>query len=220
MEPSPIFVLLGILAMLCLIALGIHVAIVILIVSFVGLSILIGVSNSLMYLMTTPFSAAMGYGFVVLPLFILMGEFAVQGRIAPMMYEAMSKLLGGLKGGLAMATTGAIAAFGTVTGSSMVSIAVFSKIAVPEMLKYKYSTQIACGVVAASATLAALIPPSGMMIMYTIFTDESLGRMLIGGFLPGALSAAIYMAMIYIRVRLNPSLAPTLGPANLLNNML
>ena len=152
----------------------------------------------------------MGYGFVVLPLFILMGEFAVQGEIAPLMYAAMSKLLGGLRGGLAIATTGAIAAFGTVTGSSMVSIAVFSKIAVPQMRKYRYDTQLACGVVAASATLAALIPPSGMMIMYTIFTDESLGRMLIGGFIPGGLSALIYMGMIYARVRLNPALAPTL----------
>ena len=92
----------------------------------------------------------------------------------------------------------------------MVSIAVFSKIAVPQMQKYKYNTELACGVVAASATLAALIPPSGMMVMYTIFTDESLGRMLIGGLIPGVVSALIYMAMIYIRVLINPSLAPTL----------
>jgi tripartite ATP-independent transporter DctM subunit len=94
-----------------------------------------------------------------------------------------------------------------------VSVVVFSKIAVPQMSKYNYDTRLSCGVVAASATLAALIPPSGMMIMYTIFTDESLGRMLIGGFIPGALSAALYMAMIYTRVRLNPKLAPTLVEA-------
>lgn len=210
MESNSIILFFGILAMLGLVGLGVHVAIVILVVSFLGLSLLLGVGNSLTYLMTTPFSSAMGYGFVVLPLFILMGEFAVQGKIAPLMYEATSKILGGLRGGLAIATTGAIAAFGTVTGSSMVSIAVFSKIAVPQMLHYKYDVQLACGVVAASATLAALIPPSGMMIMYTIFTDESLGRMLIGGFIPGAVSAFIYMAMIYVRVRLNPALAPTL----------
>ena len=212
MEPH-FTVLFGILAMLLLLATGMHVAIAILIVSFVGLSILLGVKSSLTFLMTTPFSSAMGYGFVVLPLFVLMGEFAVQGKIAPLMYDAMSKLLGRLRGGLAMATTGAIAAFGTVTGSSLVSVAVFSKIAVPEMSKYNYDTKLSCGVVAASATLAALIPPSGMMIMYTIFTDESLGRMLIGGFIPGALSAALYMAMIYTRVRLNPKLAPTLVEA-------
>ena len=212
MEPH-FTVLIGIVAMLLLLATGMHVAIAILIVSFVGLSILLGVKSSLTFLMTTPFSSAMGYGFVVLPLFVLMGEFAVQGKIAPLMYDAMSKLLGRLRGGLAMATTGAIAAFGTVTGSSLVSVAVFSKIAVPEMSKYNYDTRLSCGVVAASATLAALIPPSGMMIMYTIFTDESLGRMLIGGFIPGAVSAALYMAMIYTRVRLNPKLAPTLVEA-------
>ena len=80
MESSPFIVILGIAAMLCLIGMGIHVAIVILIVSFLGLSLLLGVSNSLTFLMTTPFSAAMGYGFVVLPLFILMGELAVQGK--------------------------------------------------------------------------------------------------------------------------------------------
>ena len=207
MEPNFTVVILGIAGLLFLIATGLHVAVAILIVSFIGLSILIGIESSLTFLMTTPFSAAMGYGFVVLPLFILMGEFAVQGKIAPLMYEAMSKVLGGLRGGLAMATTGAIAAFGTVTGSSLVSVAVFSKIAVPQMLEYNYDKSLACGVVAASATLAALIPPSGMMIMYTIFTDESLGRMLIGGFIPGMLSAAIYMAMIYARVRFNPDLA-------------
>jgi tripartite ATP-independent transporter DctM subunit len=169
---------------------------------------LIGVNNSMVFMVTTPFSAATGYGFVVLPLFILMGEFAVQGKIAQMMYEAMFRILGRLRGGLAIATTGAIAAFGTVTGSSLVSVAVFSKIAVPQMKKYQYDTKLACGVVAASATLAMLIPPSGMMIIYTIFTDESLGRMLIAGIIPGAVSAAIYMLMIYTRVRLNPSLAP------------
>ena len=116
METSPVIAFLGIITMLSLIGLGVHVAIAILTVSFLGLSLLLGVSNSLTFLMTTPFSAAMGYGFVVLPLFILMGEFAVQGKIAPMMYEAMSKLLGSLRGGLAIATAGAIAAFGTVTG--------------------------------------------------------------------------------------------------------
>lgn len=203
-----ITVLIGILGMLALIATGLHVAVAILIVSFVGLSILIGIDNSLTFLMTTPFSSATGYGFVVLPLFILMGEFAVQGQLAPLMYEAMEKILGRIRGGLAIATAGAIAAFGTVTGSSMVSVAVFSKIAVPQMKKHQYDTKLAAGVVAASATLAALIPPSGMMIMYTIFTDESLGRMLIGGFIPGAMSAIIYMVMIYVRVRINPSLAP------------
>ncbi len=208
MIPAHLTVILGIAGMLLLLATGLHVAIAILVVSFVGLSILLGVDNSLTFLMTTPFSAATGYGFVVLPLFILMGEFAVQGKIAPLMYEAMSKVLGRIRGGLAIATTGAVAAFGTVTGSSMVSVAVFSKIAVPQMKKYQYDTRLASGVVAASATLAALIPPSGMMIMYTIFTDESLGRMLIGGFIPGAFSAAIYMIMIYVRVRVNPNLAP------------
>jgi C4-dicarboxylate transporter DctM subunit len=100
-----LIVFLGIVAMLLLIATGLHVAVAILIVSFVGLSIILGVDNSLTFLMTTPFSAAMGYGFVVLPLFILMGEFAVQGKIAPLMYEAMSKLLGRLRGGLSIATT-------------------------------------------------------------------------------------------------------------------
>ena len=208
MIPAQLTVILGIAGMLLLLATGLHVAIAILVVSFVGLSILLGVNNSLTFLMTTPFSAATGYGFVVLPLFILMGEFAVQGKIAPLMYEAMSKVLGRIRGGLAIATTGAVAAFGTVTGSSLVSVAVFSKIAVPQMKKYQYDTRLASGVVAASATLAALIPPSGMMIMYTIFTDESLGRMLIGGFIPGAFSAAIYMIMIYTRVRINPNLAP------------
>jgi C4-dicarboxylate transporter DctM subunit len=208
--PPQLIGFLGIIAMLCLLTTGLHVALCITIVAFIGITILTGINSSLTFLMTGPFSAAIGQGFIVLPLFILMGEFAVQGKVAPLMYEAMSKVLGWLRGGLAMATTAAIAAFGTVTGSSIVTVAVFAKIAVPQMLERKYDTRLACGVVAASATLAALIPPSGVMIMYTIFTDESLGRMLIGGFIPGFLSAAIYMAMIYTRIRLNPKLAPVL----------
>lgn len=202
-----ITVIVGVVAMLFLIATGLHVALAILIVSFLGLAYILGLDNAMMFLMTTPFSAGTGYGFIVLPLFILMGEFAVQGKLAPLLYEAMAKVLGRIRGGLAIATTAAIAAFGTVTGSSMVSLAVFSKIAVPEMKKHNYDVRLSCGVVAASSTLAALIPPSGMMIMYTIFTDESLGRMLIGGFIPGFLSALIYMVMIYVRVRMNPDLA-------------
>lgn len=208
MEVNVAVILIGIAGLFFLMASGLHVGLSILIISFFGLSVLVGVDNSLTFLMTTPFSVATGYGFVVLPLFILMGELAVQGKIAPIMYEAMSEVLGGLRGGLAIATTGAVAAFGTVTGVSVISAAVFSKIAVPEMMKYNYDRRLACGAVAASATLAALIPPSGMMIMYTMFTDESLGRMLIAGFIPGMLSAAVYMVLIYIRVRFNPDLAP------------
>jgi len=199
---------LGILAMLAGIALGIHIAVTFGLVGFIGCVTLIGFSKSLSVLTTTPFYTTANYSFVVLPMFILMGELAFQGGIGRLLYTAASKWLGRLYGGLAMATTAAAALFGAITGSSLAAAATFGKLAIPEMLKFNYDSKLAGGSVAAAGSMAALIPPSGLMVLYCIFTEVSLGKALIGGIIPGALSALIYMVMIYVRVRLNPSLGP------------
>jgi C4-dicarboxylate transporter DctM subunit len=200
--------LLGFLAMFAGLALGIHIGVTLGIVGFAGCAVLLGVSKSLSVLATTPYYQVASIGVITLPMFILMGEFAFQGGIGTLAYSVASKWLGRLHGGLAMATTAANALFAAVSGSSLAASASFGKIAVPEMIRYNYDSKLAAGVVAASGTLAALIPPSGLMVLYCIFTGVSLGRLLVAGFIPGIIEAITYMLMIYFRVRLNPHLGP------------
>jgi C4-dicarboxylate transporter DctM subunit len=199
---------LGFLAMFVALALGLHIGVTLGSVGFLGCVALIGFKKSLSILTTTPFYTTADYSFIVLPMFVLMGEFAFQGGLGRLLFRAISMWLGRVHGGLAMATTAANALFGAVSGSSLAAAATFSKLAVPEMMRLNYDKKLACGVVAASGPLAAMIPPSGLMVLYCIFTQVSLGKVLIGGIIPGFLTALIFMFMIYFRVRLKPSLGP------------
>jgi tripartite ATP-independent transporter DctM subunit len=119
-----------------------------------------------------------------------------------------------LHGGLAMASVTGCAMFAAVSGSSMATAAAMGKLAVPEMLRYRYEPGLATGVVAASGTLGSLIPPSILMVLYGIFTEESVGKLLLAGLIPGILSALIYMGMIWLRARANPDLAPSAEPSS------
>jgi tripartite ATP-independent transporter DctM subunit len=194
--------------MLIGLALGIHAGIIFGLVGFGGTIALLGFSKSLSMMATTPFWSVADYKLLVIAMFILMGELAFQGGLGPVIFTAVSKWMGRLHGGMAMATTAACAFFGAISGSSMAAMLVFSKMAIPEMMQRGYSKVLAGGVVAASGTLAVLIPPSGTMVLYCIFTEVSLGRLMIAGVIPGILSAVIYMVSIYIRARINPDLGP------------
>jgi len=200
--------ILGFVVMFVLLALGLHIGISLGVIGFIGCAIMLGFSRSLSMLVTTPYYVVANYAFIVLPMFIFMGEMAFQGGIGILLYKAASKWLGRLHGGLAMATTAAAAAFGAITGSTLAAAATFGKLAIPEMQRHNYDNKLSAGVVAASGTLAVMIPPSGIMVLYSILTDVSLGKIMIAGIIPGFMSAAIYMVMIYFRVRLNPRLGP------------
>jgi C4-dicarboxylate transporter DctM subunit len=207
--PSPeVIGILGFAAMFVMLAFGIHIGVTLGVIGFIGCGLMLGFSRSLSMLVTTPYYVVADYNFIVLPMFILMGELAFQGGIGILLYMAASKWLGRLHGGLAMATTAASAALGAITGSSLAAAATFGKMAIPEMRRHKYSEKLSAGVVAASGTLAVMIPPSGIMVLYTILAPVSLGKLMIAGVIPGFISAAIYMVMIYSRVRLNPQLGP------------
>ncbi|MFC1974510.1 TRAP transporter large permease [Chloroflexota bacterium] len=198
---------LGVLAMLVLLALGVHVGIGMLVVGLAGFAAIGGLIGGLGMLATTPYSTTASFAFTVLPMFILMGEFAMHGGIAAELYDAATRWLGHLAGGLAMATTAACAAFGACSGVSVATAAMFTRLALPEMRKYNYDDRLSCGCIAASGTLAVMIPPSGVMVIYGIMTDQSIGRLLIAGIIPGILSALMFAMAIYTIVRLNPSLA-------------
>ncbi|MDD5008238.1 MAG: TRAP transporter large permease [Syntrophorhabdaceae bacterium] len=198
----------GVAALLVLIFSGLHIGLALSLVGGAGMCLLMGARGGLDILGSSPFAVAASYDLSPLPLFLLMGSFALNGGIGAMVYEAMSKLLGRLHGGLAIATTFACAFFGMICGSSLATAGIFTKIALPEMLKRGMDKRLSIGTISSAGTFATLIPPSGLMIIYCILTEQSIGRMFMAGFVPGFISAFAFSALTYIRVKRKPTLAP------------
>lgn len=201
----------GIIVMVLLfasLAVGVHIGVALGLGGLLGMYLAIGPDAALGQIATIPFSTTNSFTLAVIPLFILMGSLATQASLTTDLYRAAYSWLGRLPGGLAMATTLASAAFGAACGSTVVNAAVFTRMAMPEMIKFGYDKRLSAGCIAASGTLASLIPPSILMVVYAVITEQSVGKLLIAGFIPGVLSAAIYMLGIYVRARLNPSIAP------------
>ncbi len=207
MDPT-ITGILGILLLFILILTGLHIGLVLCLVGGLGLILLIGPQGGLMILGSTPFATASAYDLSPLPLFLLMGAFASSGGLGTVAFEAISKWVGRLNGGLAIASTFGSAFFGLACGSSLAAAGVFTKAALPEMLARNYDRRLAIGSIAAAGTFSTMIPPSGLLIIYAIFTDESIGRLFMAGVVPGALTAVVYAALIFLRVLFNPDLAP------------
>jgi tripartite ATP-independent transporter DctM subunit len=189
-------------------AAGVHIGVALGLGGLLGMYLAIGPDAALGQIATIPFSTTNSFTLAVIPLFILMGSLATHAALTTDLYRAAYNWLGRLPGGLAMATTLASAAFGAACGSTVVNAAVFTRIALPEMTRFGYDKRLSAGCIAASGTLASLIPPSILMVVYAVITEQSVGKLLIAGFIPGVLSAAIYMVGIYFRVRRNPGLAP------------
>jgi len=187
---------------------GTHIGVGLGISGFIGILITINERAALAQVATVPFSTTNSFTLAVIPLFILMGSLATQAGLTTDLYRAAYNWLGKISGGLAMATTLASAAFGAACGSTIVNAAVFTKMAMPEMTKFGYDKRLSAGCIAASGTLASLIPPSILMIIYAVITEQSVARLLVAGLLPGLLSAAVYMLGIYFVAKARPDLAP------------
>ncbi len=157
---------------------------------------------------TVPHSKAVTYSLSVLPMFILIGFLAFHAGITKALFEAAKRWFGRLPGGLAVGTVFATAGFAAVSGASTATAAVFARVAIPEMLREGYSPRLASGVVAAGGTLATLIPPSAILVIYAIIVEESVGKLLLAGFLPGIVSALIYALIIIATVMINPKSGP------------
>lgn len=209
MLTPPLIGLIGIAILIALIVIGVPIAVSSAVVGFVGCVVLLGIKPALGIMYLVPVDKVATYSLSVIPLFILMGVFALHGGIGHELYAACVRWLGRLPGGLAMATTAANALFGACSGSSLAAAATFTKLSMPEMSRYNYHPRLSSGVIAASGTMAAMIPPSGMMVIFCTFADVSLGKILVAGAIPGLLSAIIYMLSIYIRSRINPDLGPS-----------
>ncbi len=202
----------GIGIMLLLLVFGLPVAFAAGITGFLGIWFLAGLKPAITQIGTVPFSVPASYALTVIPLFIIMGYFAFNAGLPQQAFETGKKWLGHIPGGLAMATITGCAAFAACTGATVASAAVFSKVAIPEMEKIGYSPRLAAGVVAASGTFACMIPPSGLMVMYAIMAEVSVGKALIAGLFPGLVTAVFYSASLYLRVRRNPRISGGILP--------
>jgi tripartite ATP-independent transporter DctM subunit len=178
---------------------------------FIGFAYLVGIGPALGLLKTVPYTTFASHSLSVIPLFILMGVFSFSAGISKDLYEAVYKWLGNLRGGLAMATVGACACFASISGSSMATAATMGTVALPEMKKYKYDLALATGSVAAGGSMGILIPPSVILIIYGIITEQSIGKLFLAGFIPGVMEAFFYMLVIAVLTKFNPSLGPR-GP--------
>lgn len=192
-----------------LLAIGSPLFINLLLGAIVGLYIQIGFQGTWGYLSEGLHYILSIYVFAVIVMFILVGYLADSGGLGTRAYNAFHKLFGHIRGGVLVTTVFAAAAFGACSGATVASAALFSKIAFPEMKKYKYDEGISLGCIAAAGSLAILIPPSTIMVIYGVLTNVSIGKMLLAGILPGITIAIMLALQVYVQVRLKPQLAPT-----------
>ena len=201
--------IIGFVAVLSLMALGVHVGLALAATGFIGMFLMTGkMSLALALFTTTPYSTTNVYAFAILPLFIIMGLFAMHAGLSARAFDAAYKWVGRLPGGMAIATTWANAMFAACTGSSVVACAVFTRISLPEMDRRGYDKAFACGTIAAAGMLGMLIPPSALMIVYGILTEQSIGKLLIAGVGPGILLTLIFTIGIVAVAARFPDRAP------------
>ena len=200
--------LIGFAAMLLLIFLRVPVAFSMALVGFIGVGIMRNWPSA--YAMTGAVVRESGFQYLlsVLPLFILMGNFITQAKLSKELYAAAYAFLGHRKGGLAMSTVVACGGFGAVCGSSLATAATMSKVAYPEMRRLGYSRALASGSIAAGGTLGILIPPSIVMVVYAILTEQSIGKMFAAGILPGLLAIGFYLLAVRWTIWRDPNAGP------------
>lgn len=195
-------------AMFVLLACGMPVAFALGVAGAVGLYLFGGMPMVLGILDTTPLSSTASYELITVPMFLLMAEFVILSGVADELFKAAATWVGRVPGGLGVATAIAGAGFGAISGSSTAAAATLSATTIPAMLKQGYEPKMACGVVAISGTLAMLIPPSIALVLYGIIADVSIGKLLVGGVIPGLLVTLTIALTVMVLVFLDPSRAP------------
>lgn len=201
----------GVGVLLLLVAARLPIGLALLITGFAGVSILHDLNAALFSLGSSPVETLSNYSLSMLPMFVLMGAFAVRGGLSEGMFRAANAFIGHRRGGLAMASIVACAGFGAVCGSSLATVTTMARITVPEMLRYGYSPKLASGTIAAGGTLGILIPPSMLMVIYAVLTETSIGRLFAAGIVPGIIATLLYLSAIAIWMRFRPEYGPA-GP--------
>ncbi len=202
--------LVGTIALLIMVFAGVRVFVVAALVGMLGTVAIIGWSAGAGITGTVPHSKSINYALSVLPMFILIGFIAYHGGLTHALFRAATAWWGWVPGGLAVASVFATAGFAAVSGASTATAAVFSRVAIPHMLAHGYDRRLAAGVVAAGGTLASLIPPSAILVIYAIIVEESVGTLILAGFLPGVVSAIIYAMLIIGQCMWKPELGRAL----------
>jgi len=201
-------IIIPLLLLFIFLALGMPIAFALGVSGSIGLVIHSGWDTFFGVISTAPADSVKSFILSAIPMFILMASFMTVSGIMKDLFSSAYKWLGRLPGGLGIATIFAGALMGAVSGSSQASAAALSKAAAPEMRKYKYNTAFTMGVISMSGTLAVMIPPSIVLILYGILTETGVGSLLIAGVVPGILTALGYIITIYIWVKINPNVAP------------
>ena len=180
---------------------------------FGGLWLVMGTPNmALGRLKTEAYTTFSNYSLSIVPMFLLMGYFATLGGMSQALFRAAAGFLGHRKGGVAMAAVGACAGFGAICGSSLATAATMSRVALPELRRFGYSGGFSTATLAAGGTLGILIPPSVVLVIYAILTEQNIAKLFLAAFVPGILAAIGYMVAISIYVRVNPGSAGVAEP--------
>jgi len=193
---------------LAVIALRMPVGVAMLAVGGLGFVAISGATPLLAQLKSITYSKFSNYTLSVIPMFLLMGEFAGKGGLSAALYRAGRAWFGHRRGGLAIATIGACAAFGAICGSSLATAATMSQVAGPQMRKLGYSPALSTGTLAAGGTLGILIPPSVILVIYAVYTEQSIGALFVAAIIPGLIATLQYMIVVTIYCRLHPDAAP------------
>ena len=207
------FGLVGLAFLFIFLALRMPVAIAMALIGVVGFGLMSGWAPAISMLADEAFVISNNYELIVIPLFILMGNFASTSGMSRDLYNAAYSWFGHWRGGLASATIAACAGFAALSGSSVASAVTMGRVSLPEMQRFNYNSKLATGCIAAGGTLGILIPPSTGFIIYAILTEESIGRLFLAGVIPGILLATLFIIAIYIQTRINPELGPA-GPVS------
>jgi tripartite ATP-independent transporter DctM subunit len=198
----------GIIVLLFLFLTGIEMAFAMAFVGFSGYVILGSLKGATTMIAKDFFDTFASYGFTVIPLFVLMGQISFNSGIAKRLYNSANSFMGHIPGGLALATVAGVTIFKTICGSAAATNATFASVAVPEMDRFEYSKKLSTGVVAVSGTLGVLLPPSVVLIIFGMVTEQSIGKLFLAGFVPGLALAALFAAVIIGWCRINPAIGP------------
>ncbi len=207
MEPTTAGIL-GIVIMVFLFMTRMPVAYVMMLVGFVGFSMLTSWKGGLNLMSRNVYDAFASYELSTIPLFILMGQIAFNSGISKRLYSTAYHFLGNVRGGLAMATVSACTAFGAVCGSSPATAATMSTVGIPEMKRYGYANSLATAAVASGGGLGMIMPPSVVLIIYGVLTEQSIGALFVSGILPAFMLTILFVVGIYIQCKINPALGP------------
>lgn len=196
--------------LMILLVLRLHIGIAMFVIGAVGFVVMFDFAwlpllNTLKNLAYARFS---NYDLAVIPVFMLMGQFATNGGLSRALFRCVNNFVGHMRGGVAMAAIGACASFGAICGSSLATAATMGQVALPELRRYNYSGSLATGALAAGGTLGIMIPPSVPLVIYAVLTQESIGKLFMAAIIPGILAVAGYMLVVRIVVTINPAAGP------------